>query len=194
MRYLVDPDNITDFSLSDDGLELVLLFWVCAAGKKAQIAAANLCRLLEEGGRRFGVESPFSMVLCFGSGLAEALRSHGIGCYNNKSRCMLELASSGIDLRRCAVSDLEAVRGIGPKTARCFLMHSRRGVRHAGLDTHILKHMRANGVEVPKSTPSGRRYLELEEIFLQMADRSGKSVAEFDLEIWRKYSSSARKR
>jgi thermostable 8-oxoguanine DNA glycosylase len=189
MNYLVDPDNITDFGLSDDGLELVLLFWICAAGKKASLAAANLCRLLEDGRVRFGEDSPFSIVLSFGQGLAAALRSHGIGCYNNKSRSMLELASSGIDLRSCTVAELESVRGIGPKTARCFLIHSRRGVRHAGLDTHVLKYMRAKGIDVPKSTPSGRRYLELEEMFLGMADCSGKSVAEFDLEIWKSYSS-----
>ena len=38
MNYLVDPDNITRFGLSKPELELVLLFWVCAAGKKAKTA------------------------------------------------------------------------------------------------------------------------------------------------------------
>ncbi|NBP02621.1 MAG: hypothetical protein EBU90_21370 [Proteobacteria bacterium] len=103
---------------------------------------------------------------------------------------MLDLASRGLDLKTCSVSDLESVRGIGPKTARCFLMHSRRGARYAGLDTHALKYMREKGIDVPKSTPTGKKYLELEAKFLELADRSGKSVAEFDLEIWRHYSSA----
>jgi thermostable 8-oxoguanine DNA glycosylase len=188
MEYLVDPDNITDFDKSAPELELVLLFWVCAAGKKAKVAARNLDRLLRKGHVLFGELEPFRIISLFGKSLAEELKNHGIGCYNNKSRSMLELASSGIDLKLCSVSDLESIRGIGPKTARCFLMHSRRNVRHAGLDTHCLKYLRERGFNVPKSTPTGRKYLELESIFLKMADESGKSVAEFDLEIWKRYS------
>lgn len=191
MDYLVDPDDITDFDLNDAGLRLVMLFWVCAAGKKARTAAANLARLLAHGRDIFGKEDPFDIIRSFGDGLPEALRSHGIGCYNNKSRTMLHLASSGIDLTGCSLSELESVPGIGPKTARCFLIHSRRDVRYAGLDTHCLKYMRDNGVDVPKSTPTGRKYLELERIFLDMADASGKTLAEFDLEIWKSYSSGA---
>lgn len=189
MNYLIDPDNITNFDSSSDELELVLLFWICAAGKKAKTAARNLCRLMERGRDRFRLDSPFAIVRSFGNELPEALKFHGIGCYNNKGRSMLELAHSALDLKSCSVSELEGIRGIGPKTSRCFLVHSRRGARHAGLDTHILKYMGEMGVSVPKSTPNGRRYLELEKKFLEMADASGKTVAEFDLEIWRHYSS-----
>lgn len=191
MDYLVDPDNITRFDSDDRELELVLLFWICAAGKKAKTAAANLRRLLEDGRARFGVDGPFEVIRHYGPDLAEELRLHGIGCYNNKGRSMLELAAKGLDLKRCSVSELESVRGIGPKTARCFVMHSRRGARHAGLDTHVLKYLRERGVDAPASTPSGRLYGELESVFLEMADRSGKTVAEFDLEIWRRYSSGS---
>jgi thermostable 8-oxoguanine DNA glycosylase len=45
------------------------------------------------------------------------------------------------------------------------------------------------GFDVPKSTPSGRKYSEIESIFLDMADASGMSLADFDLSIWRKYES-----
>ena len=189
MNYLVDPDNITSFDLSDPELELVLLFWVCAAGKKAKTAAANLDRMLRFGRDSFGVQEPFKIIACFGEDLPGVMKDHGIGCYNNKSRTMIELAFSGLDLKTCSVADLELICGIGPKTARCFLIHSRRGVRHAGLDTHCLKYLRERGLQVPKSTPTGRKYLELESAFLKMADESGKSVADFDLEIWRRFSS-----
>jgi thermostable 8-oxoguanine DNA glycosylase len=189
MDYLVDPHDITDFDRSDHGLQTVILFWIAAAGKKATTAARALNSLLEEGRERFGVSGPFSILQSFGGELAESMRSHGMGCYKNKSRSMLALARSGIDLRRCTVEDLEAIPGIGPKTARCFLIHSRRGVRHAGLDTHVLKYMREMGFDVPKSTPTGRKYGEIESIFLGLADASGMGLAEFDLAIWKKYES-----
>lgn len=192
MNFLVDPNNITKYDCTDSELQLVLLFWICAAGKKASTAARNLQRMLSHGRGRFNTDEPFEIIRRFGDDLAESMRTHGIGCYNNKSRSMLDLVSRGLDLKKCTVSDLESVRGIGPKTARCFLMHSRRGARYAGLDTHALKYMRDNGIEVPKSTPTGRKYLELESKFLEMADRSGKTIAEFDLEIWKHYSSIRR--
>lgn len=99
-----------------------------------------------------------------------------------------------LNLKSCSVDDLENIYGIGPKTARCFLIHSRPNMRFAGLDTHILKYLRGLGYEVPKTTPTGKKYKEIEQIFLNLVDKSGKSVAEFDLEIWRKYSSDSRKK
>ena len=191
MDYLVDPHDITRFDSSTEELELVLLFWISAAGKKATTAARALSSLLSEGRERFGLCGPFSIVRAFGESLSVAMKSHGMGCYNNKSKSMLALARSGIDLKSCSVEDLEGVLGIGPKTARCFLIHSRKGVRHAGLDTHVLKYMRDRGFEVPKSTPSGRRYREIEASFLALADASGMDLADFDLAIWRTYESKS---
>ena len=194
MNYLVDPNNITKFDCSNHELQLVLLFWIAAAGKKASTSARCLESLMLHGSDKFGSQEPFEIIRRFGNELPDVLKSHGFGCFNNKAKSMTDLASRNIDLTSCSVSDLEDVRGIGPKTARCFLMHSRKNVRHAGLDTHVLKYMRENGIEVPKSTPSGKKYLELENVFLEMADRSGKSLAEFDLEIWRHYSSKNTRR
>lgn len=192
MDFLVDPHDITDYDRTEAGLQLVLLFWISAAGKKATTAARSLAALLNEGKSRFSEDEPFAIIRAYGESLGASMKRHGMGCYNNKSACMLALARSGLNLKTCSVSDLESVRGIGPKTARCFLMHSRRGVRHAGLDTHVLKYMRELGIAAPKSTPTGRRYAELERAFLELADRSGMGVAEFDLDIWRRYSSRAR--
>lgn len=192
MDFLVDPYDITDFDRSESELQLVLLFWIAAAGKKATSASRALSSLLKEGSERFLLDEPFRIIAAYGDSLAESMRRHGMGCYNNKSRCMLALAHSGIDLNTCSVSELESIPGIGPKTSRCFLMHSRKGVRHAGLDTHVLKYMRDLGIDVPKSTPTGKKYAEVEAAFLVLADKSGLSVAEFDLDIWRRYSSRGR--
>jgi thermostable 8-oxoguanine DNA glycosylase len=67
-------------------------------------------------------------------------------------------------------------------------MSSRKGVQHAALDTHILRWMRDKGVNAPKSTPTGKKYLTLEQQYLTMVPAE-KTPAEFDLEIWKKYSS-----
>jgi thermostable 8-oxoguanine DNA glycosylase len=189
MRYLIDPSDITKFDSSDCELQLALLFWICAAGKKASTAARNLDRLLSHGRERFGSEEPFEIVRKFGDDLSDELKAHGIGCYNNKSKSMLDLATRKLNLRTCSVSDLESVRGIGNKTSRCFLLHTRREARFAGLDTHLLKFMRMLGYDAPKTTPVGKSYLRLEDEFLKLVDMSGMSVAKVDLLIWNYYSS-----
>ena len=74
------------------------------------------------------------------------------------------------------------------KTSRCFLIHSRKDVKYGGLDTHILKYMKSLGHDVPKSTPTGKKYLKLEEIFLSLLEKSGKTLSEFDLSIWKEFS------
>lgn len=191
--YLVDPLNITNYNCSEWELQRNLLFWIAAAGKKALRSASSLNSLLVEGNISFREEEPFAIIRAFGESLSERMKFHGMGCYNNKSFYMLSAASSGLDLAECSLSDLELIPGVGPKTARCFLMHSRKGSRHAGLDTHILKYMASRGIKVPKSTPTGRIYAELEEKFLLLADQSGMSVADFDLKIWKEYSVGKRR-
>jgi len=191
--FLVDPNNITNFNCDYKELQLVLLFWISAAGKKASVSASNLEKLMKTGFELFDTDEPFEIIRNFGPKLPEILRSHGFGCFNNKSRSMLDLAYSNIDLKTCSVLDLEQIKGIGAKTARCFLLHSRSNCRFAGLDTHVLKYMKEIGIDVPKSTPNGKKYLELEKKFLELADASGKSIAEFDLEIWRRYSGKKNK-
>jgi thermostable 8-oxoguanine DNA glycosylase len=186
--FLVDPKNITNFNCDEKELQLVLLFWIAAAGKKASVVAKNLEKLMKYGERLFKTDEPFTIIKQLGDDLPETLKSHGFGCFNNKAKSMLALAWSNLDLKKCSVMDLEAIWGVGPKTARCFLMHSRKNSRFAGLDTHVLKYMRQQGIDVPKSTPSGKKYLEIEQKFLELADKSGKSLAEFDLEIWNHYS------
>lgn len=192
--FLVDPDNITNFKCSDEELQLLLLFWISAAGKKASTSAKNLEKLMKLGQEKFKTTEPFEIIKKFGNSLPEVLKSIGFGCFNNKSKSMLDLAYSDIDLKKCDVVDLEKIIGIGPKTARCFLIHSREGCRFAGLDTHVLKYMKEQGINVPKSTPSGKKYIELEQKFLELVDRSGKTIADFDLEIWKKYSKKQREK
>lgn len=184
---MIDPTNITNYNLTSEELEEHILFWVCAAGKNGRIAARCLDSLLKDIN---GYIAPFSTIAKSGyDNLAPLLKKHGIGCYTSKARTIWELSNSSIDLRTCSANDLETIYGIGMKTSRCFIMHSRPDIKYAGLDTHILKFLRSKGVPAPKSTPNSRKkYLELEKKFLTFAKESGKMVAEFDLEIWNYYS------
>lgn len=190
---MVNPKKITNFRLGKAGLEEVLLFWVTAAGKNALTSARCLNNLLNSWRPRAAKvkrnPTPFEIVryISQAGNLPMELKNNGIGCYNHKSKTFLSLAWSYMDLRTCTLEQLEAIPGIGPKTARCFLIHSRPNQPYAGLDTHVLKFLRDKGHDAPKSTPTGRKYRKLETIFLEYVLKSGKTVAEFDLDVWLKY-------
>ena len=196
---MIDPENITNYHLTDAQLEEQMLFWICAAGKTAKTAAKGLDCLLENiDGYVYG---PFKAIkkhvaraiLGMDDELSMMLKGCGIGCYNDKAETMRQIAYSGYNLRLCSPGDLELIKGIGPKTSRCFILHTRRNARVAGLDTHILKFLRSKGHdEVPTSTPSNRKlYAKFEKLFLKYADEAGMTPAAFDLETWKKYAVKA---
>jgi len=191
---MIDPQNITNFNQTDRQLEEFILFWVCAAGKNGTTAARCLDKFLNSRAAFYQNNTPFHVILTENSlfDLPEALKSFGIGCYKSKARTFLELAiakhKGELDLRTCSAQDLEKIHGIGPKTARCFLLHSRRDARVAGLDTHMLKYLRKMGYDVPKHTPTGKKYLDIEKIVLILADEADMTPQDFDLHIWRQYS------
>ena len=115
------------------------------------------------------------------------MKNCGIGCYNIKLETFISLANAPINLKTCTIDELEAIKGIGPKTARCFLIHSRPNQQLAGLDRHILRFLRDQGYNVPKHTPTGKKYKQVEQLFIQEAQKAGKDIATFDLELWNKY-------
>lgn len=199
---MIDPTNITNYNLSDAELEEHLLFWICAAGKNGGTAAKCLDKLL----KTFSIYSHRPLIAIFMNDYMESLYKHpplasllkecGIGCYNQKAKTFKQIARKYVigtlDLKTCATEELEAVYGIGMKTSRCFILHSRKDARYAGLDTHMLKHLREVGVEnVPKATPSSKKlYLTLEKEVLSLADKAGMSPADYDLMVWNFYSAT----
>lgn len=185
---MIDPKNITNFNQTNDELEEVLLFWICVSGKTASVVSRQLNNLLNS----LKGTTPFDKIRSVGEErLPSTLKEFGIGCYNSKAKSLWQLVNSNINLRTCSVDDLEKIHGVGRKTSRCFIIHSRHDAKYAGLDTHILKFLRAKGHDVPASTPASKRlYLEIEKLFLEYVKKSKKSVAEFDLDIWRSYARS----
>ena len=183
---MIDPSVITNYSLETPELEEHILWWICAAGKNGTTASRLLDTLMRKiGGYKL---SPFDALRRWPHDLPNTLRDCGIGCYNHKARSMLEIAYSDLNLHTCTAEDLENIYGIGMKTSRCFILHSRRNAQYAGLDTHILKFLRAQGYDAPKTTPTKKKYLELEKTFLEIAKNKRKSPADLDLEIWNAYS------
>lgn len=202
---MIDPTAITNFNLSKPQLEEHILFWVLSAGKNGRVAARCLDRFLSKikhcgttpfealRNRTVSDNMPKEIMNKLGnkySTVQELMKDSGIGCSTSKSRSFTELAWSNIDLSTCEPEALEGIYGIGMKTSRCFIMHSRKNSKYAGLDTHMLKHLREEGVDkVPKSTPNSKKeYCRLEKEVLNLAAKENMSPAEFDLMIWNKYS------
>lgn len=132
-------------------------------------------------------DSPFALIrLCNVSVIEDALRQVKMGQYSRIAFLFAGVAQV-VDVETVTVEELESFSGIGPKTARFFVVHTRKNQRHAILDTHILKYLRQNGINAPKSTPSGKAYLTLEQEFLKLADKSGMSLADFDLMLWKSF-------
>ena len=182
---MVDPINFTNFNRTTDELEEVLLFTVLVAGKNALTTAKSLDKLLHFIGWRHG--SPFEYLKKYTQpALKGLLHIHGIGCYTHKAKSIYQLVNSGLNLKECTTADLEDIYGIGPKSSRMFILHTRPNSKVACLDVHILHYLRDKGYDVPKATPSSKKkYKDVEDLFLEVA--KGKDIAEFDLEIWNLY-------
>ena len=186
--YKIDPDNITNFDLDEHGLQLNIIFWICVAGKTAHTIKRCVENLFVEARNSSSIVSPFDLIRHIGeTNLASTLKRNGIGCYNAKAAAIWKLVNSRLNLKTCSYEDLKAIKGIGRKTAKCFLIHSRADTIAAGLDVHILTALRRRGyMNVPLATPSSdREYRLWENIVLDIVKLENKTVAEWDLEEWK---------
>ena len=180
---MIDPIKFTNFKLNQPGLEGYILFSIAVAGKNALTTAKILDNLIDE-------RKPFQSIRKYGSQktLCSQMKKIGFGCYNLKSHGFWWIANSGLDLKKCSIEDLEKCPGIGMKTSRFFAMHTRPKCDVACLDVHILKYMRDIGhPNVPKQTPTRKKYLEIQEAFLNICRKKNIHPAVMDLQIWNEY-------
>ena len=180
MRYLINPNDITNFQRSQDDLEAFWLFCIVVAGKNSQVQAQKLAKFLEPA-HEAGL-SPLEYIEHV-SDLETLLREVKMGQYNRLTQAFKE--SAYMDVSAANLLRLESIFGVGPKTSRFFILHSRPNQRFAVLDTHILRWLRQQGIDAPKVTPTGTRYLKLEQQFLDYCDACNMSPAELDLHIWK---------
>jgi hypothetical protein len=191
---MIDPSKVTNFNRTASELEEFLLFTIVVAGKPAYQQAEKLDKFLEHKGEG----TPFEYIRWLDawgtSGYIEKmLRQVKMGQYQRISsafRGVSDFFRSDSDnirfhpLATVPVRILESVKGIGMKTSRFFVMHTRPTSEYACLDTHILQWLGNKGHNVPKTTPSGQKYLELEKVFLDYAKEMSMMPAALDLQIW----------
>ena len=186
---VVDPKQVTDYNRTDNELQTFWLFCILVAGKNSDTTSRALTKIV---GDLTPWDNPFDGIRRIGfEGLQDILRKHKTGQYDRITRAIWH--SLDINLKTCSVEDLTKIHGVGPKTARFFLLHSREFCEEIVLDTHILRWMREKcGVEnVPDNTPQNSgRYNELSAICRDLMEQNypGLSLAKIDLLIWAEMS------
>lgn len=196
---MVNPKEVTNFTRTNYELLEFALFALFVAGKNSDVTAKKLEAFLDFGTDPIMRESAvrlFALPLPDGTDALDFhLRKFRIGQYTRLGKSIRKLLS--LDLRSCTLSALE--EAIGPKSARFFLLHSRKDAECAALDTHILRWMSdvvgpVNRDNIPKATPTNmKEYRRLEKLFISFARGIYKnmSLAEADLRIWKEYSGRA---
>ncbi len=132
-----------------------------------------------------------------GSNPAPFLRQGYIRFHNTKVKQLLEAREKFAEVSRKLkeIKDvkelrewlIQNVKGLGMKEASHFLRNIGRAENLAILDRHILKNMKKYWiVETLPKTLTKKRYLELEEKFIEMAQRLKMKPAELDLLLWAK--------
>ena len=187
---MIDPSKITNYNRTEEELEEFLLFTIMVAGKSAIQTAKKLNEFLYFADNK---KSPLDTIIDRDnrSCLLYAMRMCKLGQYDRLEKAFKGIIQFKNRLKSVTIEELESVYGISSKTSRFFLLHSRPNQRIVVLDTHLLAHMREDlGIDAPKATPDRKKYLKLEQKLLEVIDESGKTFAEYDLDVWKKRSNN----
>ena len=191
---MINPAEVTNYNRTQSELQEFLLFCINVAGKKSSIEAPKLEVFLQRAKDITKESSPFNCIkkLIQLGRLQEIMHWAKLSPYKQRYNSYVDAVKLG-DLQKVTMNRLLQVPGIGLKTARFFLSHSREDFDEPMLDTHILQFLRDNGYRnAPKSTPSNLGvYNYYANIFKMFARVSGKSVTDLDLEIWKQYSKTS---
>jgi thermostable 8-oxoguanine DNA glycosylase len=195
-KKMINPKKVTKYNRNKSQLQEWLLYCVMVAGKKSEIETRKLDTFLK-GAKKLDM-TPFEYIryllkassVIFADGLMENLSRNKIAPYKQRHNSFVDAVSLlPDDLSKVNIDDLQEVRGISTKTSRFFLTHSREDFDEPVLDTHILRYLKDVGYDVPSSTPQNPKvYAKISNWFKRLANFEGKSVTDFDLEIWTKYS------
>ena len=183
---MIKPTAITNFDRSDAELETFWIFCLIVAGKNSDWAAQKVLLLLSKRGEL----TPFQYLRENQNALHNLLVANKVGQYTRMERAITQ--SLDVNLRTASVEELEGIFGVGPKSSRFFILHSRRDARCAVLDVHILRWLRSHSDTVTEvQTPQNRdRYKEIEGLFICLAEAWFPSlpIAEIDLLLWAEQS------
>ena len=188
---MINPAEVTNYNRTQSELEEFILFCINVAGKKSAIEAPKLEVFIERAKNITKETTPFNCIkkLIKLGRLNEIMHWAKLSPYAQRRNSYVAVAKIK-DLQTVTLNRLLQVPGIGLKTARFFLSHSREDFDEPMLDTHILRFLRDQGyVDAPKSTPTNENtYHYFANIFKNIARQLGKSVTDLDLEIWKQYS------
>ena len=191
---MINPAEVTNYNRTQYELEEFILFCINVAGKKSAIEAPKLEVFIERAKDITKETSPFNCIrkLIKLGRLNEIMHWAKLSPYAQRYNSYVAVAKIK-DLQTVTLNRLLKVPGIGLKTARFFLSHSREDFDEPMLDTHILRFLRDQGYsDAPKSTPSNENtYHYFANIFKNIARQLGKTVTDLDLEIWKRYSKTA---
>ena len=175
---MIDPKKlITPLDIVAKKQEF-LLFCILSVGKNSDTASAKLEALLA--GKDEWI-TPFEYLLS--QNIPELIIQAKTGQYQRVAAAILQAIE--VNVETVTLEELQAIHGIGPKTARFFLVHA-QGKEHAVLDTHILRWMRNIFPDVPKATPTAQTYSKWEKLCLVMmkAEFPDHTALTADLLIW----------
>lgn len=181
---MIDPYDLTK-PWDERRLQEWFVFGVCVAGKSANQTAYKVEKFLETAPGTL----PFDKLknLLARKKLEKHMREWRLGQYRRIGKTFRKLFT--IDPATIALEDLEQIPGIGPKTARMLLLYTRPGLEVAPLDTHILKWLKSQGYDAPKTTPpAGPKYRALERAFIAEGKKRGMNPKEWDTAVWQAYA------
>ena len=188
---MINPAEVTNYNRTQSELQEFILFCINVAGKKSSIESPKLEVFIERAKNITKETSPFNCIkkLIKLGRLNEIMHWAKLSPYAQRYNSYVAVSKIK-DLQSVTLNRLLQVPGIGLKTARFFLSHSREDFDEPMLDTHILHFLRDQGyTDAPKSTPSNENtYYYFANIFKNIARQLGKSVTDLDLEIWKQYS------
>jgi len=188
---MINPAEVTNYNRTQSELQEFILFCINVAGKKSSIESPKLEIFIERAKNITKETSPFNCIkkLIKLGRLNEIMHWAKLSPYAQRYNSYVAVSKIK-DLQSVTLNRLLQVPGIGLKTARFFLSHSREDFDEPMLDTHILHFLRDQGyTDAPKSTPSNENtYYYFANIFKNIARQLGKSVTDLDLEIWKQYS------
>ena len=165
-------------------LQTKLIYAMVVVGKSARFANLACHRFL----RSLPLDKqPLTWIREMMPGELEGrLREARTGKYEKLCQGLQELTEAGLNLRTCKPEDLEKIHGIGPKTARFWLLWTRPKAHYAVLDMRILRWLKKQGHDTPATTPSSENnYAQLEKVFLAEANKCGKTPRELSTNIWK---------
>ena len=194
---MIDPNPVNG-EWDRTHLEEWILFGICVCNKPGYATARKVDALLQDLREEFPKntllppDTPFELVrhaISSTGTLMLFLQKHHTGQYRRIHKAFIEVVEKVKDPLSTTVAELESVSGIGPKTARMILLYFKPETNVVPLDTHVLKWLYKQGYDVPKGTPSaGKKYQELEQIFIHEAEMRGMTVKELDSAVWQSYA------